>query len=85
MKDLPVLIVTEIVDTDLQIVMVARVRGADCISSLVTIEGGVAYRDGNPYIVFGKAVEEFTGQNRFSTSITVADCRSGDLERWATR
>ncbi len=85
MKDLPLLIVNEIVDNDLRIVMVARVQGADWISSLITIKGGAVDRSGNPYIVFGKHVEEFTGRNRFSTSITVADCRSGDLEKWATR
>lgn len=68
--------------SDLQIVMVARVRGVPRVSAVVTLEGATSSRKGNPYLVYGDAVSEFTGLDDLDTSITVADCRSGDLSDW---
>ncbi len=85
MADTKVLVITSLVevdDVDLSIVMVARMDGVTMASPVVTIKEGVAMRHGNPYLVYGTAVEAFTGRNRYDHSITVADCRSGDLQRW---
>lgn len=85
MSDLPVLVITSIVedaDTDLRVVIVAQLNGVDKISWVMTIKDGVACRDGNPYLVYGAAIEKFTGCDRYQTSITVADCRSGGLSNW---
>jgi hypothetical protein len=85
MKDVQVLVIASIFeaeDTDLRVVMVARIDGVTMASPIVTIKDGVACRDGNPYLVYGNAVEEFVGRGRYQTSITVADCRSGDLSGW---
>lgn len=85
MKDLQVLVITSIFeaeDIDLRIVMVARVNGVTMASPVVTIKDGVKSRAGNPYLVYGAAVEEFTGLSYRKTTIIVADCRSGDLSGW---
>lgn len=68
---------------DLQIVMVARIDGVIAQASpVVTLKGAAAGYNGNPYLVYGDAVEEFTGCPKFETSISVFDCRSGSLEGW---
>lgn len=68
---------------DLQIVMAARLDGAlGAISPIVTLEGAAPSRAGNPYLVYGDAVAKFTGCDKFDTSISVFDNRSGDLEGW---
>jgi len=85
MVDLPVLVITAISDGDdanLLVVIVATVDGVDKISPVMTIEDGVAFRDGNSFLVYGAIVEKFTGCNRYQTSITVAECRSGGLSNW---
>lgn len=85
MKDVKILVITSIFepeDTDLRVVIVARIDGVTMASPIVTIKDGVAYRDGNPHLVYGNAIAKFTGIPARNTSITVADCRSGDLSGW---
>ena len=80
-----VLVMTAVAEneTDLQIVMVARPDGCMVeVSLIVTLEGAVPHRAGNPYLVYGDAVAEWLGCDKFDTSINVFDCRSGDLEGW---
>jgi len=68
---------------DLQIVIAARVGGElGAVSPIITLEGAAPSRAGNPYCVYGDAVAEFVGCDKFDTSINVFDCRSGDLEGW---
>jgi hypothetical protein len=69
-------------EADLQVVIVVRLHGTAMISEIVTLEGAAANRNGNPYLVYGDAVTAFSGLDKFDTSITVADCRSGDLSDW---
>ena len=88
MADLPVLVITAVSDADdadLLIVIVATVDGVDKISGVITLKDGAAFRDGNPFGVYGDAVEAFTGCNKYQTSITVANCRSGGLSNWQRR
>jgi hypothetical protein len=85
MADTKVLVITSLVeadDVDLSIVMIARVRGVTMVSPVVMLEGAVVHRNGNPHLVYGDAVAAFTGRDKFDHSITVADCRSGDLQAW---
>jgi len=79
-----VLVLTAVAENerDLQIVIVARVDGVAKVSPIITLEGAEPYRAGNPYCVYGDAVSDFFGCNKFDTSISVFDCRSGDLEEW---
>ncbi len=78
-----ILVITAITENgeDLQIVMVTRPE--TMVSRVVTLIGAAASRSGNPYLVYGDAIEDFTGLDKFDVSITVADCRSGDLEGWS--
>ena len=62
-----------------RIVMVARPESGPMISPIVEVKG---YADGNPYGVYGDAVADFTGRRALDCNITVAECKSGDLERW---
>lgn len=78
-----VIVVTSIVESDLEIVIVARMMGVTMASPVVTLTGAADHRDGNPYLVYGDAVAEFTGRKALDTNITVADCRSGNLDAWA--
>jgi len=69
-------------EEDLQIVMVAQPGGVARASSIVTLEGDECRRNGNPYLVYGDAVEAWLGCDKFDTSISIFDCRSGDLAEW---
>ena len=69
-------------ESNLQIVMVAQPEGEARVSQIVTLKGAVPSRAGNPYLVYGDAVEKFTGCNRFDTTISVFDCSSGDFSGW---
>jgi hypothetical protein len=73
-----VLVVTDLVpDTeDLRIVMMT----SGLPVSVAVLPGAARWRTGNPYCIYGKAVEEYTGCNRFNLNITVACCTSGNLE-----
>ena len=83
MKVLVMVAVSDDDHRDLQIVMVARLDGVLAQASpIVTLKGAEPSRTGNPYLVYGDAVEEFTGCPKFETSISVFDCRSGSLEGW---
>ena len=75
-----VLIVTSVDENekDLHIVMVTSRKS----SPIVTLEGMVDQRRGNPYLVYGDVVEAFTGCDKFATTISVAECVSGDLLGW---
>jgi len=79
-----VLVMTAIAENeeDLQIVMVARAYNITMASPAVTLKGAADGRRGNPYLVYGDAVEAFTGCDKFNTCITVAECTSGDLAGW---
>jgi hypothetical protein len=72
-----VIVITDTVpDTqNLRIVIVSGLVA----SPVITLAGVAPWREGNPYCVYGKAVEEFTGCSRFAVDIVVADCRSGGL------
>lgn len=80
-----VLIMTAVAENelDLQIVMVARDGDVTMASPVVVKRGAVDGRRGNPYLVYEAAVEKFTGRKALETSISVFECRSGDLEGWA--
>jgi hypothetical protein len=69
-------------ESDLQIVMVAQPGGVARASSIVTLKGAEPGRTGNPYLVYGDAVEAWLGCDKFDTSISIFDCRSGDLGGW---
>jgi hypothetical protein len=73
-----VLVVTDIVpdSEDLRIVMMT----SGLAPSMVVLAGAARWQNGNPYCVYGKAVEEYTGCNRFNLNITVACCTSGNLD-----
>jgi len=79
-----VLVMTAVAENeaDLQIVIVAQPEGAARVSQIVTLEGVVDCRRGNPYLVYGDAVADFLGCDKFDTSINVFECRSGSLEGW---
>ena len=84
MADTKVLVMTAVAENgrDLQIVIAARIGELGAVSPIITLEGQAEYRAGNPYCVYGDAVAEFVGCDKFDTSINVFDCRSGDLEGW---
>lgn len=70
-------------EVDLQIVIITREAWSEArVSPVVTLEGAVCCRAGNPYLVYGDAVAEFTGCNALDTTINVFDCRSGGLSDW---
>lgn len=69
-------------EKDLRIVMVAQPTGEARVSQIVTLEGAVPSRAGNPYLVYGDAIADWLGCDKFDTSISIFDCRSGDLEGW---
>ena len=69
-------------ERDLHIVMVARTSGHTMASPVVTLEGAADSCNGNPYLVYGDAIEEFTGLDKFETSISVFGCTSGNLKGW---
>ena len=69
-------------ETDLQIVMVAQPGGVARVSQIVTLERAEPSRTGNPYLVYGDAIEAWLGCDKFDTSISIFDCRSGDLAGW---
>ncbi len=75
-----ILVLTAVAENerDLQIVVVAPGR----TSAVVTLEGAAPGRTGNPYLVYGDIVEDFTGCDKYATCINVFDCRSGDLDNW---
>lgn len=79
-----VLVMTAVAENevDLQIVMTARIKGVARTSSVITLAGAADSRTGNPYLVYGDAVAEFTGCDAFDTSISIFDCRSGNLLGW---
>ena len=62
--------------------MTARIDGVMTTSPVMRKLGAAPSRTGNPYLVYGDAVEEFTGCDKFTTSISVFDCRSGDFSGW---
>ena len=67
---------------DLRFIMIARDE-ISMISPVTTIKDDGHYYNGNPYLVYGEACAEFTGLDKFDLNITVAECRSGDLEGWS--
>ena len=81
-----VLIVIEHVfedDQDLRFIMAAIPNdGFPMISPVVTLEGKAPFASGNPYGVYGDACAEFTGVDKYSLNITVAECTSGNLTNW---
>ena len=62
---------------DLQIVIVER--SIPIVSPVITLYDKAVYRDSNPYSVYGPSVEDWVGKG---CEITVADCRSGNLDGW---
>jgi hypothetical protein len=80
-----VLVMTAIAENeeDLQIVMATRTPvGFTMVSPVVTLKGAASSRNGNPYLVYGDAVAEFTCRNKFNVSISVFHNGSGDLQGW---
>ena len=81
-----VLVMTAVAENlrDLQIVIVARNDGAllSIVSSVITLEEAAAHRNGNPYCIYGDAVAEFIGCNKFDTCISVFACTGGNLRGW---
>ena len=69
-------------EQDLRIVMTAKARGVTMVSGVVTIPGRASNCNGNPFVVYGEAVEKFTGRNKFTTTISVFGCTSGNLNSW---
>lgn len=74
---LPVIVVTSY-DQDDPNELVALVIADGQVSDLYRM--GCIEREGNPYLIYGDIVTDFTGRDKYDTSITRADCRSGDLE-----
>ncbi len=69
-------------ERDLHIVMAVQDGGIVITSSVVTLEGDADFCNGNPYSVYGDAIEEFTGISKFNTNISVFGCTSGNLKGW---
>jgi len=63
----------------LQIVMAARINGVEKVSPVMVKLGIADSRNGNPYLVYGDAVEDFIGSSKYDASIVVFNLRSGDL------
>lgn len=81
-----VLVIYAIADNERDLHVVVVMRGGyhldEVVSPVVTLEGAADSRNGNPYLVYGDAIEEFTGLDKFDTSISVFGCTSGDLKGW---
>ena len=80
-----VLVVRQIAEngSDIEFLMVGQVEGSlSMISPIRTLEGKAPFASGNPYSLFGDAVAEFTGIDKFDCSIRVAECVSGRLPVW---
>jgi hypothetical protein len=45
----------------------------------VTIKAGPAGWNGNPYGVYGDAIEDYIGCDKHDVSISVARCNSGEV------
>jgi len=69
-------------EKDLQIVIVADTAPDTQVSSVITLEGEANSYTGNPYLVYGAAIEEFTGCDKYQCSISVFECCSGNLDGW---
>jgi hypothetical protein len=48
-------------------------------SSVVTIKAGPAGWNGNPYGVYGDAIEDYIGCDKHDVSISVARCHGGEI------
>ena len=48
-------------------------------SPVVTIKAGPAGWNGNPYGVYGDAIEDYVGCNKHDVSISVAHCNEGEV------
>ena len=48
-------------------------------SPVMTIKAGPAGWNGNPFGVYGDAIETFTGCDKHTLSISVARCNSGEI------
>ncbi len=73
----------ECCDESVDIVMVAQTTLINMISRVVTIKGAARHIYGNPYLVYGDAVAEFTGRPALECNITCAEFVSGSLWDWA--
>ena len=85
MARIEVLVMTAVSEDNpenLLVVIVADAEEREPVSPVITLEGAASCPSGNPYLVYGDAIEEFTGCDKFDTSINVFDCRSGDLLGW---
>jgi len=69
-------------ERDLQIVIVADTAPDTLVSPVITIEGEAHSLNGNPYLVYGAAVQEFTGRDKYQCSISVFKCTSGNFDGW---
>ena len=69
-------------ERDIHIVLAARIDGVNTISPVITMPGIADRCTGNPYLVFGDVVSDFTGCDKYETSISVFACRSGCLNGW---
>jgi len=83
MKDPLVLVLVSVNDNndkDLDIIIVSRLKEP---SGLITLSGRAAWRNGNPYGVYGDAIADYLGVNKFDVSIKVYNRASGgDMETW---
>jgi len=77
-----VLVTYQIDGDDLRVVMTARNKEVTMVSAVVWIAGAASGCNGNPYLVYGDAVADFTGCHPLDCSINVFGCTSGGLEYW---
>jgi len=78
-----VLVMYQIDGDDLRVVMTARKEGVTMTSAVVRIAGVASVCNGNPYLVYGDAVADFTGWHPLDCSINVFGCTSGSLDYWS--
>lgn len=71
------------VDGDIRFIMIARTDTMNMVSPVVTLVKEGWRCNGNPYGIYGDACAKFAGIDKFSLSIDVAECTSGDLEGWS--
>jgi hypothetical protein len=71
------LVITSVAENkrDLKVVIVEY--SIPIVSPVITLYDKAAYRDSNPYSVYGQSVEAWVGKG---CEIVVADCRRGNLD-----
>jgi hypothetical protein len=74
-----VIVVVQPDGNDIKFRIVVPGRMMYACSPVMTIEGKADLWNGNPYGVYGDAIEDYVGCDKYDVSISVARCRSGEL------